>query len=129
VVLARAGVAGDALHARVRGVVHALPLLAIRVPRGVRVLLLELLRRVAVQVAFGKEPNLMKQFVSLGEDLGQLDGIQLVQPPRRGDLLAELRLPEQHRLFQAEPDALEVQLQLAAALGVAVQSAAFESKP
>jgi hypothetical protein len=68
----------------------------------------------------------LKQFVSL--DGIWVNWIQRVQP-HRGDLLAELRLPEQHRLFQAEPDALEVQLQLAAALGVAVQSAAFESKP
>ena len=42
-VLARPGVRGDALHARVRGVVHALALLPVRVPHGVRVLLLELL--------------------------------------------------------------------------------------
>ena len=74
VVLARAGVGGDALHARVRRVVHALALLAVGVPHGVRVLLLELLRR---------------------------------------DLLAELRLPEQHRLLQRQADAFHVELQLA----------------
>ena len=74
VVLARAGVGGDALHARVRRVVHALALLAVGVPHRVRVLLLELLRR---------------------------------------DLLAELCLPEQHRLLQRQTDALHVKLQLA----------------
>ena len=76
-VLAAAWVRGDALHARVRGVIDPFALLAVRVPHRVGVLLLKLLRR---------------------------------------DLLAKLSLPEEHRLFQRQADALEVQLQLPPAL-------------